>query len=77
MRDGLFVVRSGPLLAEGVLCFELCEQRLVPPMSDSLFRLAGKKMYFFGVFVRVSNFLSAPCTPAPQNHPPGNNGLSL
>src|SRR5260370_31991621 len=25
-------------------------------------------MYFFGVFVRVSNFLSAARTPAPQNH---------
>jgi len=29
-------------------------------------------MYFFGVFVRVSNFLSAPRTRTPQNHPPGN-----
>ncbi len=27
-------------------------------------------MYFFGVFVRVSNFLSVARTPAPQNHTP-------
>src|SRR6266704_3813953 len=41
----------GPCLAEGVLCFELCEQRLTPPMSDSLFRLAGIKRCIFSVFL--------------------------
>src|SRR6266581_3290555 len=41
----------GPCLAEGVLCFELCEQRLTPPMSNSLFVLAGIKRCIFSVFL--------------------------
>src|SRR6266704_1048115 len=41
----------GPCLAEGVLCFELCEQRLTPPMSNSLFCLAGIKRCIFSVFL--------------------------
>src|SRR6266699_4061324 len=41
----------GPCLAEGVLCFELCEQRPTPPMSNSLFRLAGIKRCIFSVFL--------------------------
>ena len=34
-------------------------------------------MYFFGVFVRVSNFLSAARTRTPQNHPLDLSNLSL
>src|SRR6267143_4180743 len=41
----------GPCLAEGVLCFELCEQRLTPPMSNSLFPFAGIKRCIFSVFL--------------------------
>src|SRR5713226_5580128 len=41
----------GPCLAEGVLCFELCEQRLTPPMSNSLLGLAGIKRCIFSVFL--------------------------
>src|SRR5437879_13436340 len=41
----------GPCLAEGVLCFELCEQRLTPPMSNRLFSLAGIKRCIFSVFL--------------------------
>ena len=36
-----------------------------------------KKMYFFGVFVRVSNFLSVPRTPAPQDQSGDLSDLSL
>src|SRR6267143_908798 len=41
----------GPCLAEGVLCFELCKQRLTSPMSNSLFPFAGIKRCIFSVFL--------------------------
>src|SRR5437879_9355904 len=64
----------GPCLAEGVLCFELCEQRLTPPMSNSLFRVAGIKRCIFSVFLLgFRTFYPLHVLEPPQNHPFGNN----